>query len=87
MHTPDASPDTFADATCIYRCPLYLQHREGKGRAAGAVPVIDCIKAGYYKVLGKGTGLGQAFIVKAKFFSRRAEEKIREAGGACVTVA
>ena len=63
------------------------QHREGKGRATGAVPVIDCVAAGYLKVLGKGQGLAQAFIVKAKFFSRRAEEKIKAAGGACVTVA
>jgi len=51
------------------------------------VPVIDCVRAGFYKVLGKGTGLDQPYIVKAKFFSRRAEEKIKAAGGACVTVA
>jgi large subunit ribosomal protein L27Ae len=49
--------------------------------------VIDVVSKGFYKVLGKGRGLNQAFIVKAKFFSRRAEEKIKAAGGACVTVA
>merc|ERR1719240_1830749 len=53
---------------------------------AGKVPVIDCVKAGYYKVLGKGTEVDRPLIVKAKFFSRRAEEKIKAAGGACVTV-
>merc|ERR1712166_1454319 len=66
---------------------ITAQHRAGKGRAADKVPVIDCVASGYYKVLGKGSGLSQAFIVKAKFFTRRAEEKIKAAGGACVTVA
>ena len=42
---------------------------------------------GYYKVLGKGLLPKQPVIVKAKFFSRRAEEKIKEVGGACVLVA
>jgi large subunit ribosomal protein L27Ae len=66
---------------------ITAQDRAGKGRAADKVPVIDCIKAGYFKVLGKGTGLSAPYIVKAKFFTRRAEEKIKAAGGACVTVA
>ncbi|OWK01197.1 hypothetical protein Celaphus_00018244, partial [Cervus elaphus hippelaphus] len=34
-------------------------------------------KVGYYKVLGKGKLPKQPVIVKAKFFSRRAEEKIK----------
>ncbi len=42
---------------------------------------------GYYKVLGKGLLPKQPVIVKAKFFSREAEEKIKAVGGACVTVA
>uniref|UniRef100_A0A8C9CN77 Large ribosomal subunit protein uL15 n=1 Tax=Phocoena sinus TaxID=42100 RepID=A0A8C9CN77_PHOSS len=42
---------------------------------------------GYYKVLGKGKLPKQPVIVKAKFFSRRAEEKIKGVGGACVLVA
>ena len=42
---------------------------------------------GVYKVLGKGAIPNQPVIVKAKFFSRKAEEKIKAAGGACVTVA
>lgn len=56
-------------------------------READKVPVIDCVKAGYYKVLGKGLAVDRPVIVKAKFFTRRAEEKIKAAGGACVTVA
>uniref|UniRef100_A0A452IP05 Large ribosomal subunit protein uL15 n=1 Tax=Gopherus agassizii TaxID=38772 RepID=A0A452IP05_9SAUR len=54
---------------------------------AGLAPVIDVVRAGYYKVLGKGKLPKQPVIVKAKFFSRKAEEKIKEVGGACVLVA
>ncbi len=39
---------------------------------------------GFFKVLGKGRLPKQAVIVRAKFFSRKAEEKIREVGGVCV---
>merc|ERR1711976_620768 len=49
-------------------------------------PVIDCTRAGFYKVLGKGRLPKQPMIVKAKFFSQLAEKKIKDAGGACVLV-
>jgi large subunit ribosomal protein L27Ae len=39
---------------------------------------------GYYKVLGKGSLPKQPVIVKAKFFSKRAENKIKKVGGCCV---
>ena len=41
---------------------------------------------GFYKVLGKGSLPEQPVIVKAKFFSKGAEEKIKSVGGACVLV-
>jgi len=50
-------------------------------------PVIDVVRAGYYKVLGKGNLPKQPVIVKAKFFSREAEEKIKKVGGCCVLMA
>merc|ERR1712127_5115 len=50
-------------------------------------PVINVIRAGYNKVLGKGHLPKQPVIVKAKFSSRIAEEKIKKAGGCCVLVA
>ena len=53
----------------------------------GAAPIIDVVWSGYYKFLGKGKLPKQPVIVKAKFFSRRAEEKIKGVGGACVLVA
>ena len=47
---------------------------------------IDVTKYGYYKVLGKGI-LPFAIIVKAKFFSKEAEKRLKEAGGAAVLIA
>merc|ERR1712216_438594 len=47
-------------------------------------PVIDCTKAGVFKVLGKGNLPAQPVIVKAKFFSKSAEAKIKAVGGACI---
>ncbi|CAF0932255.1 unnamed protein product [Rotaria sordida] len=51
------------------------------------VPVVNVVRSGYFKVLGKGVLPKQPLIIKAKFFSRRAEEKIKAAGGACVLLA
>ncbi|KAL1919472.1 60S ribosomal uL15 domain-containing protein [Calcarisporiella thermophila] len=45
------------------------------------VPVVDTIRAGYGKVLGKGRLPNQPLIVKARFVSKRAEDKIKAAGG------
>merc|ERR1712141_678644 len=53
----------------------------------GKVPVIDCVRAGVQKVLGKGRLPEQPVIVRAKFFSRSAEEKIKAVGGACELIA
>uniref|UniRef100_A0A915E5S0 Large ribosomal subunit protein uL15 n=1 Tax=Ditylenchus dipsaci TaxID=166011 RepID=A0A915E5S0_9BILA len=50
-------------------------------------PVINVVRAGYHKVLGKGLLPKQPVIVKAKYFSHTAEEKIKKAGGACILVA
>ena len=49
-------------------------------------PVIDVTKAGYFKVLGKGRLPNQPVIVKAKFFSKTAERRIKAVGGACVLI-
>ncbi|XP_002125351.3 large ribosomal subunit protein uL15 [Ciona intestinalis] len=63
------------------------QTREAYKDRTDVAPVIDCSKAGFYKVLGKGLLPKQPVIVKARFFSRRAEEKIKAVGGTCVLVA
>ena len=51
------------------------------------IPVIDVTKAGFFKVLGKGFLPSQPVVVKAKFFSKIAERKIKAVGGACVLTA
>ncbi|CAD7688901.1 unnamed protein product [Nyctereutes procyonoides] len=53
----------------------------------GAAPIIDVVRSGYYKVLGNGKLPKQPVIVNAIFFSRKAEEKIKGVGGACILVA
>merc|ERR1712137_528680 len=63
------------------------QTRERYAEVKDKAPVIDCVRAGYFKVLGKGHLPKQSVIVKAKFFSRSAELKIKKVGGACVLVA
>jgi large subunit ribosomal protein L27Ae len=47
------------------------------------LPVLQ----GIFKVLGKGELPNQPLVVKAKFFSKDAEKKIKAVGGACVLVA
>lgn len=74
-----------------YHCPTInlekiwtLPMAEAQGNN---LPVIDTLQAGYGKVLGRGAIPQKAAIVKARFFSKRAEDKIKAAGGACVLVA
>ena len=49
--------------------------------------VVDCTKAGFFKVLGKGELPKIPIIVKAKLFSKSAEERIKAVGGACILTA
>ncbi|CAG2178988.1 unnamed protein product, partial [Oppiella nova] len=58
-----------------------------KASTDGKAPVVDVIKHGYFKVLGKGRLPKQPLIVKARFFSKSAEQKIKSVGGACVLTA
>ena len=51
------------------------------------VPVIDVTRSGYHKVLGKGELIKRPVIVKARFFSKKAEQKIKDVGGTCVLTA
>ena len=50
-------------------------------------PVIDVMKAGYMKVTGKGKLPEQPVIVKVRYFTKDAEEKIKAASGVCVLCA
>ena len=50
-------------------------------------PVIDLLSLGYAKLLGAGRLPNIPMVVKARYISKEAERKIREAGGAIELVA
>lgn len=50
-------------------------------------PVLDLLPLGYSKVLGKGRLPEIPIVVRARFFSKEAERKIKEAGGVTELVA
>uniref|UniRef100_A0A0P5AHU2 Large ribosomal subunit protein uL15 n=1 Tax=Daphnia magna TaxID=35525 RepID=A0A0P5AHU2_9CRUS len=80
-HMPAINLDKLWTLVSEQTMEKYKNHPEKK------VPIIDCVRAGYFKVLGKGTLPKQPMIVKAKFFSRNAETKIKSVGGACILTA
>lgn len=51
------------------------------GKKTDTAPVIDVLPLGYSKVLGKGRLPEIPLVVRARYFSRDAEQKIKEAGG------
>ena len=68
---------------------LTLVPKDTLAKAASAkdqVLTIDVTKYGFHKVLGKGQ-LPFPVVIKAKFFSKEAEQRIKQAGGAAVLIA
>ena len=63
------------------------QARVAAAKDKAQAPVIDVTKHGIFKVLGKGELPQQPLVVKAKFFSKLAEKKIKAVGGACILTA
>lgn len=49
--------------------------------------MLDLLPLGYAKVLGKGRLPEIPIVVRARYFSREAERKIKEAGGVVELVA
>lgn len=80
LHFPSINIDRVWTLLTEQSRKLYAQNKD-------RVPVIDVTKAGYFKVLGKGFLPAQPVVVKAKFFSKIAERKIKAVGGACVLTA
>lgn len=60
----------------------YLAEKKGD-----TAPVLDLLPLGYSKVLGKGRIPDIPMVVRARYFSREAERKIKEAGGVVELVA
>ncbi|KAL2862928.1 DNA helicase [Aspergillus lucknowensis] len=57
------------------------------GQKTDTAPVIDLLSLGYSKVLGKGRLPEIPLVVRARYVSRDAEQKIKEAGGVVELVA
>jgi len=57
------------------------------GKKTEVAPVIDTLSKGYAKVLGKGRIPNTPVVVRTRFISRRAENKIKQAGGVVELVA
>ena len=50
-------------------------------KKSNTAPVLDLLPLGYAKVLGKGRLPEIPLVVRARYFSKLAEKKIKEAGG------
>ncbi len=61
--------------------------REQAAQKKDGALLIDVTKFGYHKVLGKGQLPKIPVVIKAKFFSREAELRIKSVGGSCVLTA
>ena len=58
-----------------------------KAKTSKEALTIDVTKFGFDKVLGKGELPKIPVVIKAKWFSRIAEKRIKSTGGACVLIA
>lgn len=67
--------------------PLLPEGTLAKAQELEKAPVLDVTSKGYFKVCGKGKMPEQPIVVKAKLFTKLAEKKIKDAGGACILVA
>lgn len=66
---------------------LVFQVREKALKDTSKAPLIDVTKYGYFKVLGTGNLPPQPVVVRAKYFSKHAQKKIQDVGGACLLTA
>lgn len=85
IKTPRANPEPKKQLWSLI--PLekrdqYLADKDGE-----TAPVLDLLPLGYSKVLGKGRLPEIPIVVRARYFSREAERKIKEAGGVVELVA
>jgi large subunit ribosomal protein L27Ae len=67
--------------------PLEQREKYLANKSADTAPVLDLLPLGYSKVLGKGRLPQVPIIVRARYVSKDAERKIKEAGGVVQLVA
>merc|ERR1711964_233803 len=61
--------------------PVETRDEYVSGKKTDTAPVLDLLPLGYSKVLGKGRIPEIPIVVRARYFSKEAERKIKEAGG------
>lgn len=61
--------------------PTEMREKYLAQKKSNTAPVLDLLPLGYSKVLGKGRLPEIPLIVRARYFSKLAEKKIKEAGG------
>ena len=83
-HCPTINVDKLWTLLSEHQRTLYRNKEYEEG---SKVAVIDVTQFGIFKVLGGGVLPNRPLIVKAKFFTRQAEEKIKDVGGVCVLIA
>ena len=81
-HTHTRSRSPCCSRPHCWLCCVHAVSLRGELCARGPTDV-----QGFFKVLGKGNLPSYPIIVKAKYFSKDAETKIKEAGGACILTA
>jgi len=47
----------------------------------GFAPLVDVVEAGYAKVIGNGMMPPYPLVVRARYFSKKAQKKIKGTGG------
>jgi hypothetical protein len=87
LSAPPPHPKNAHTHTHTHKITAQKKARETAAKSKAQAPVIDVTQHGIFKVLGKGQLPAQPVVVKAKFFSKLAERKIKEVGGACVLTA
>ncbi|KAI9787586.1 MAG: 60S ribosomal protein L28 [Geoglossum umbratile] len=82
--------DSIGGADCLWslvpaeKRDAYLS---ASGKKPNTAPVLDLLPLGYSKVLGKGRIPEVPIVVRARYVSKEAERKIKEAGGIVELVA
>ena len=80
--------ETIADCLQLWSLvPVETRDAYVSGQKKDTVPVLDLLPLGYSKVLGKGRLPEIPLVVRARWVSKLAEQKIKEAGGVVELVA
>lgn len=62
-------------------------YEKAKAGTSDNAAVLDVTKLGYFKVMGKGVLPSIPLVVKARYFTKEAEKKIKATGGAVLLTA